>query len=220
MEGLVFYILLLVSYIAYKLMFLAFPAVKKWSGYPSKPLKGKFCQTDFLIMPSDLESSYNLCHEVTQRGMESKMEIVGIAHFDSLHNRNDYRQSKIVLFRREFFQKQNFGPYGVVAVKADRGVYVDVDLECSPESFSLIMDNLHEKQPVLIRVFAFEANTKEQFIADHFAILPHRSDNSAKYFVERYLQHVSKDGGIDQEKLAALKEKFKHVLDNNSRSYH
>ena len=82
------------------------------------------------------------------------------------------------------------------------------------------MDNLHEKQPVLIRVFAFVANTRGKFIADHFDILPHRSDTSAKYFVERYLQHVSKDGGIDQEKLATLKEKFKLMLDNTSRSYH
>jgi hypothetical protein len=220
MDGLLFYILLLVAYIAYKLKFLFFPAINKWAGHPAKRLKGKFIQTDFLILPSDFEASSHLSYEVTQRGMATKMELACLAHFDSLHDKNEFLQANLKLFKREFFQNQNFGPYGVVAIKdKQENFYVNINLECSPESFTLIMNQLKEKQTVLIRVFAFEVKNKKEFLADHFSILTNESIFGAKDFAERYLKHVLKEGGLDQENFTALKEKFEPALKSNSNNY-
>lgn len=210
MEGLLFYILLLLSYIAYKLMFRIFPAIKKWAGYPPKRLKGKFCQTDFLIMPSDFEQ-IEFEYEVNQRGMHTIAELTSLANFDSLGKRL-FLNGKMKLTKSEFFQNSYFGSYGIVAQKMNKGnFFVDCALDCSPEAFNLILDRLKNQQPVLIRLYACEVAKGERYVADHFKILTLESISGPKYFIEKYLEYVTKEGELSPEKFASLKESFRHA---------
>ena len=214
MEGLLFYILLLVTYIAYKLMVLVFPAIKRWAGHQPKRLKGKFCQSDFLIMPSDFNAARQLSYEVTELGMSTKLELICLVDYDSLHNEKYFLQAKLTLIRKEFFQNQYFGAYGAVAVKRKMGdARVDLGLICSPESFDLIVKELDEKRAILIRVLAHEIKGDEHLHADSYQILTEQSLSGPKYFVERYLEHLSKVKELDQEKLAGIKDKFKQVFE-------
>lgn len=214
MEGLLFYILLVVTYIAYKLMVLFFPAIKRWAGLPAKRLKGKFYQSDFLIMPSDFDASRQLSYEVTELGMSTKLELICLADYDSLQSKKDFRQANLNLVRKEFFQNQFFGAYGVVAVKHKLGdVRVDLGLVCSPESFDLIVKELHEKRAILIRVLAHEVKGTDHLHAESFHILTEQSLSGPKYFVERYLEHLSKVKELDKEKFSAIKDKFKRAFE-------
>lgn len=90
---------------------------------------------------------------------------------------------------------------------------IDCALDCSPEAFNLITDRLKKQQPVLIRLYACEVVKGERYVADHFNILTLESISGPKYFIERYLKYVTKEGGLSPENFASLKESFRNAIE-------
>ncbi len=139
------------------------------------------------------------------------LEIDALAEFDSL-GREKYLLGKLRLNRHEFFRNDYFGPYGVIANLTMRQDFsVEADLDCSPEVFELVMDQLKQEKPLLIRVPGRQLGkleNGEQVASTMFNVLLKDSISGPEDFCAKYATHVANATDTEREKLKYFDEAF------------
>jgi hypothetical protein len=212
MEILLLLILLLLAYAMIKLKFLFVPFAKGMLNLPVKELKGKFCQTDFLILPSSTRSNLNFQYEVSQKGLSTQLEVEPLANFDST-GKKIYLPSTLELRKCEFFQNQSFGSDGVVAwYKNMSNITIKGFIDLSPEAFDVVIQELRNNNPVILRIQSKQVRKTDDYVSNSFSIWPDSTSSTPDYFIKNFKKQFQELNSENQENLQMFADEISYYL--------
>lgn len=212
MEILLLLILLLLAYTTIKLKFLFVPFAKRMLNLPARELKGKFSQTDFLILPWGKNPKLPLQYEVSQQGLSTLLTVEPLAEFDNT-GKKIYLPSTLEIRKCEFFQNQSFGSDAVVAWYKNLGnVTIKGFVDLSPAAFDVVIQELENNNPVVIRIPGKQVRKTDDYVSSSFSVWPESTSVTPGYFIEKFQKHFKDLDSEEQQNLQKFEYSISYYL--------
>lgn len=205
---LLFLILVLVAYIAIKVGSEIAPVFRNSAVYLLKIPKGKEkVQIDILLPKVPYKSSLHIDYQVTAKGLVKTLKVDVLSNFDSLHSRKYLYGAGLEIVCRE---SSYVGASIASLLMRDQFAIVG-SLFCSSQAFNLIIDELVNQKPILLRVYGpiIRKDKKDvEMMSSSFEILTENSRSGPDYFCEHFRDYISQADTDDTELLRSCVSKF------------
>lgn len=210
MELLLIAILALMVYVAIKLT-KGLYVLRRMAGYPEGRLKGKFIQSDILIVERQANTPLYFRREVTQSGLTETLKVHALAEFDSL-GASKYLVAQDLEIRccESFNDGDQDGVMGVLVNRQDFAL--QGHLNCSEKSFSFLVDELSAGKPLVLRVYGNLIGSVVngvQIGSNAFEILVEGQLSGPDYFCEKYTKFWSNLEAPQKKQLEHFDEQFR-----------
>lgn len=211
MELLLFLVLILVAYIAFKTMTVLTPVLENFKTIQAKLPRGKKkVQVEILIPKKQFNRPPIVTHKVTAAGLVKSLKVDVLAKFDSLSPNGRYLWGQEFELTATEYRTRGFTP-GMLKAKMVQRSVIQGFAECSSEAFASILDELNQNKPLTLRAYGkcVSLDTGDlTLFADSFHYLTEEEASGPKYFFEQYNDFLKKNDNEDTEPLRSFARRF------------